>query len=106
MEEIKGSCYSIREINMSEEEAKNFSIVEWLAKGKPDIWIKKYDKDGISIYANMFKDGVKLSIGEDVSQDEKIAVLNGIVAFSDWFCRFREKGSKPFVPYTYSGRSF
>lgn len=75
---------------------KPLSILQWERQGKPKMWIKKYNKDGITIYQDMGYGDIMLITPQGTSTGKDMVVMGNTVCFGPYY---EGTGIIIFTPY-------
>ncbi len=78
-----------------EKDQEVLSENEWENIGKPKMWFKMYDKDGIKIFEDRAYGAVKLITPQGENQGTDMVVVKDVVVFGPYY----EGVSKIYIPY-------
>ena len=71
-------------------------LKQWTKKGRPKMWIKKYDQNGIKIYSEAGYGGIMISTQLNKAIGKDMAVLKDMVCFGPFY---ESTGLEVYVPY-------
>ena len=72
-------------------------LKQWIKKGKPKMWIKKYDQNGIKIYSEAGYGGIMISTQTKKATGQDMAIIKNMVCFGPYY---EGTGLEIYVPYT------
>ena len=75
--------------------APDISLREWKKLGEPIMWFKMYEKDDITIWDDRALGGIRLKVGEKISESYDIVSVGNVAAFGISYSDVL----RPHVPY-------